>query len=199
MENDGTTTLTGCRRLKMRRKINISLLFASISFVLTLVFANVSWEFSDYKYSSSFLSVTAAVKEPVGQIIVAQGDDEPICEGAGGPYNCDARNPEEIEMITPKDGSTVNKLTSTISWKAVPEVKSYFVIIKDIADTNKVIFDKKFTEAEFSKSAEGEIKINYSFGDLTLGRNYRLIIQAVTESASKPEGAIKFKVGKENS
>ncbi|AFY57408.1 hypothetical protein Riv7116_5002 [Rivularia sp. PCC 7116] len=183
----------------MRRKINISLLFASISFVLTLVFANVSWEFSDYKYSSSFLSVTAAVKEPVGQIIVAQGDDEPICEGAGGPYNCDARNPEEIEMITPKDGSTVNKLTSTISWKAVPEVKSYFVIIKDIADTNKVIFDKKFTEAEFSKSAEGEIKINYSFGDLTLGRNYRLIIQAVTESASKPEGAIKFKVGKENS
>ena len=67
----------------MRRKINISLLFASISLVLTLVFANVSWGFSDYKYSSSFLPVTSATaaEEPVAQIIVAQGDDDGVVRG----------------------------------------------------------------------------------------------------------------------
>ncbi|MDJ0733232.1 MAG: hypothetical protein QNJ47_03950 [Nostocaceae cyanobacterium] len=196
----------------MRRKINISLLFASISLVLTLVFANVSWGFSDYKYSSSFLPVTSATaaEEPVAQIIVAQGDDDTceeadstddsICEYDSNKLNCDGRSPNDIKIISPKHNCTVNRLTSKISWKAVPEVKAYYIKIKDITE-DEWRFDETFTEDKDSKSAEGQITINYFFKDLDLiiGRNYRLIIEAVTESSLKPQGAIEFKVGKENS
>ena len=183
----------------MRRKINISLLFASISFVFTLVIANVNWEFSDYKYSSSFLSVTAVAKEPAGQIIVAKkednqrdrkdNDENDTEELDSNSFHPDPRNPytDGIEIISPKSNIPVNSPTPQISWKTVEGITNYSVTIKYIGGSKKRFIDRLTNQS-------GEV-INYQVKqDLTPGR-YQLTVEATTESKKKPKpGKVIFEV-----
>lgn len=186
---------------KMRRKINISLLFASISFVLTLVLANVNWEFSDYKYSTSFLSVTSATaaKEPVGKIIVAKkednqkdredNDENDVEDSDGNPYNGTPRNPftDGIEIIYPNSKSPINTLTPKISWEAVEGITNYSVTIEHMRGS-----EKRRVVRLTNQSAK---VINYQVKQtLTPGR-YLLTVEAITESKTKPKpGKVIFEV-----